>query len=307
MNTSGRRTPTAAGRCCATGPHHTTFDWQPASPRQTRAWPCGCALRRDATRCTRFNCRRAEYPFAIVDAALWRRPCRVRDLEPHTHHQPRLRRNRPVRPSSGRRRRRAGVGRWSINGSSTSSGCGARSDRGPRRINSAGRPRSPAPTIASPRGSSVRATPADEWEATSERPFAITASTSAPAPPPASHVHAVASVALTTNVPAPQPAGSTIVWTATPTGGAGALVYKWFVYELGLWRPDGIVDRVESIQLDAHEAERELSRLRVGQAREQCRGRMGSDHRNSRSRSPSRRPHPHPHPRRRRHAWPASP
>jgi hypothetical protein len=83
------------------------------------------------------------------------------------------------------------------------------------------------------------ATAADEAEATSERPFAITASTSAPAPTPAPTSTRVASLALTTNVPAPQPAASTIVWTATPTGGSAALLYKWFVYELGLWRPVG--------------------------------------------------------------------
>jgi hypothetical protein len=83
------------------------------------------------------------------------------------------------------------------------------------------------------------ATAADEAEATSERPFAITAATSAPPPAPPPTSTRVASLALTTNVPAPQPAASTIVWTATPTGGSAALVYKWFVYDLGLWRPVG--------------------------------------------------------------------
>jgi hypothetical protein len=83
------------------------------------------------------------------------------------------------------------------------------------------------------------ATTADQSEATSERPFAITASSSAPAPAPAPTGARVASLALTTNVPAPQPAGSTIVWTATPTGGSAALVYKWFVYDLGVWKPVG--------------------------------------------------------------------
>jgi hypothetical protein len=60
--------------------------------------------------------------------------------------------------------------------------------------------------------------PADEWEASAERPFAI----SEPSYP-------VASLALTTDLPAPQELSSTIVWTATPTGGTGPLVYKWFV------------------------------------------------------------------------------
>jgi hypothetical protein len=80
------------------------------------------------------------------------------------------------------------------------------------------------------------ATTADEAEATTERPFAITASAPAPAPTTSSRV---TSLALTTNVPAPQRAGTTILWTATPTGGSGSLMYRWFVYELGLWRPVG--------------------------------------------------------------------
>ena len=65
--------------------------------------------------------------------------------------------------------------------------------------------------------------PADEWEATSAQPFAIIE----PSFP-------VSSVALTTSLPAPQPAGSTIVWTATPTGGTGALLYKWFMTSDGV-------------------------------------------------------------------------
>jgi cell wall-associated protease len=75
--------------------------------------------------------------------------------------------------------------------------------------------------------------PKDESEASSERPFAITEPS-----------FSVSSVALTTNLPAPQPAGSTIVWTATPTGGTGPLVYKWFLSNdgvswtaIGTWTP----------------------------------------------------------------------
>ena len=84
------------------------------------------------------------------------------------------------------------------------------------------------------------ATTADEAEATTEKAFAITAALPGSTPPPSSTSSTrVSSLALTTNLPAPQPANSTIVWTATPTGGAGSLVYKWFVYELGLWRPVG--------------------------------------------------------------------
>jgi hypothetical protein len=75
--------------------------------------------------------------------------------------------------------------------------------------------------------------PKDEWEATSERPFAVTVAVPSSTP--------VASVALTTNVASPQPAGSTIVWTATPTGGTGALVYKWFVSTDGAsWSTNGL-------------------------------------------------------------------
>jgi hypothetical protein len=71
--------------------------------------------------------------------------------------------------------------------------------------------------------------PKDEWEASSELPFPITEPT-----------FPVASVALTTSLPAPQPAGSTIVWTATPTGGTGPLVYKWFVTDNGVtWNAIG--------------------------------------------------------------------
>ena len=52
-------------------------------------------------------------------------------------------------------------------------------------------------------------------------PFAITA--------PAAISVPVSSVALTSNLAAPQTVSSTIVWTATPTGGTGALVYQWFI------------------------------------------------------------------------------
>ena len=80
---------------------------------------------------------------------------------------------------------------------------------------------------------------ADEAEAASEQPFAITAAGSAPAPPPVPTSTRVAGVTLSTNVPAPQRAGSTIAWTATPTGGSWALLYKWFVFDGALWKPIG--------------------------------------------------------------------
>ena len=74
--------------------------------------------------------------------------------------------------------------------------------------------------------------PKDEWEATSQRQFAITEAAAASTP--------VTSLQLTTNLPAPQPAGATIVWTATPTGGTGAQVYKWFVTDDGVtWNAIG--------------------------------------------------------------------
>ena len=59
------------------------------------------------------------------------------------------------------------------------------------------------------------ANPADAAEASAEQPFAI--------------YEPVASVALTTNVASPQALSSTIEWTATPAGGTGALLFKWFV------------------------------------------------------------------------------
>ena len=43
----------------------------------------------------------------------------------------------------------------------------------------------------------------------------------------------VSSVTLTSNLPAPQPASSTIVWTATQSGGIGNIVYLWFISENG--------------------------------------------------------------------------
>jgi hypothetical protein len=67
---------------------------------------------------------------------------------------------------------------------------------------------------------------ADSIAATAEYPFAINDSTTETA-------SAVTGVALTSNVAAPQPVSSTIVWTATPTGGAGNLAYLWFISEDG--------------------------------------------------------------------------
>ena len=77
-----------------------------------------------------------------------------------------------------------------------------------------GRERQPSHLVWVKRASN----PQDEWEATSSQPFAI----NEPSYP-------VSSVALATNVPAPQDVSSAIVWTATPIGGTGALVFQWFV------------------------------------------------------------------------------
>jgi hypothetical protein len=71
--------------------------------------------------------------------------------------------------------------------------------------------------------------PADAAEASANVPFAITEAS-----------RPVTDVVLSTNVAAPQMAGSTIIWTATPSGGTGALVYKWFVSpDGGTWNPVG--------------------------------------------------------------------
>jgi hypothetical protein len=69
-------------------------------------------------------------------------------------------------------------------------------------------------------------TTADAPEASFEQPFAINSMTR------------VASVMLSTDLPAPQRLSSTVVWTATQTGGTGALVYKWLVFD-GVWKPVG--------------------------------------------------------------------
>jgi hypothetical protein len=47
----------------------------------------------------------------------------------------------------------------------------------------------------------------------------------------------VSSVSLASSHPSPQPVGTTIVWTATPTGGSGALSYKWLIYDGTAWTP----------------------------------------------------------------------
>jgi subtilisin family serine protease len=45
----------------------------------------------------------------------------------------------------------------------------------------------------------------------------------------------VTSVALSANKVAPQPRGTTVTWTATPTGGVGPYNYRWFVWDGQAW------------------------------------------------------------------------
>ena len=66
-------------------------------------------------------------------------------------------------------------------------------------------------------------------EGSNEMPFAITSTTSAPPT-------AVSSVSLVANHVAPQFTGTTIVWTASATGGAAPLQYKWSVYDGITWQ-----------------------------------------------------------------------
>ena len=116
-----------------------------------------------------------------------------------------------------------------------------------------------------------------------------------PAPAPTSSTR-VASLALTTNVPAPQPTGSTIVWTATPTGGSAALVYKWFVHEIGLWRPVGSWTASNQFSWTPTKADAPIASPRGSRVRPRPRTKR-KRHRSGRSPSPRdvrSRPHPRP-------------
>jgi hypothetical protein len=57
--------------------------------------------------------------------------------------------------------------------------------------------------------------PANAAEAAAEQAFAIQ--------------EPITGITLTANLPSPQPLSSTIEWTATPAGGTGTLLFKWFV------------------------------------------------------------------------------
>jgi Fibronectin type III domain len=45
----------------------------------------------------------------------------------------------------------------------------------------------------------------------------------------------VSSVTLTSNLPAPQLAGTSIIWSAVPSGGSSPYQYKWWVYDGKVW------------------------------------------------------------------------
>lgn len=66
----------------------------------------------------------------------------------------------------------------------------------------------------------------DVDEANVSQPFAITATVAA----------RVSAVSLTADRTSPQPSGTTVVWTARATGGAGPLSYKWLVHDGLTWR-----------------------------------------------------------------------
>ena len=77
----------------------------------------------------------------------------------------------------------------------------------------------------------------DALEASAEQPFTITAASSS----------TVSAVVLSPNVAAPQGAGSTIRWTAAPTGGSDHR-YKWWVNDGNIWAP--VTDWVSSNTFD---------------------------------------------------------
>ena len=232
----------------------------------------------------------AERPFAITAAASTSAPPRAHVVDARGQPRPDHQRARAAAGRVDHRLDGDADGRqwqrWSINGSSTSSGCGGPWDRGPRRINSAGRRPRPMPPIGSRRGSRVRPRPRTKRKrhpnGRSRSPRRVRARTG-------THVAVarVASLALTTNVPAPQRGRVDHRLDGDAdgrSGGAGLQMVRhrqWCDVER-----DRIVDLVESIHVDAHGRERELSRLGVGQAREPIPRTNGKRHRHGRSRSP---------------------
>jgi hypothetical protein len=81
---------------------------------------------------------------------------------------------------------------------------------------------------------------ADEQETSTAVTFPISGSGTPPpttTPPPASG--RVSAVALTANRVAPQAPGTTITWSAAPTGGAAPHQYKWWVFDGSAWVASG--------------------------------------------------------------------
>ena len=77
---------------------------------------------------------------------------------------------------------------------------------------------------------------ADTEESSASMQYAIGAGGSASSsPPPSSPSARATGVALVANTTAPKPTGTTITFTATPTGGTAPHQYKWLVYENARW------------------------------------------------------------------------
>src|SRR5262249_59699707 len=74
--------------------------------------------------------------------------------------------------------------------------------------------------------SSGSASRSNQSEKSAAAPFAITQAT-------------VSSVSLAPSLTAPRQAGTTITWTATPTGGVAPIQYQWLVYDGTTWTPSG--------------------------------------------------------------------
>src|SRR6185436_16078831 len=83
---------------------------------------------------------------------------------------------------------------------------------------------------------SYGATP-DIGEAADETYYTISG-TAAPAPPPSTTTppsSRTTAVSINANLSAPQPAGTTITWTATPTGGVAPHQYQWWINDGTAW------------------------------------------------------------------------
>ncbi len=78
----------------------------------------------------------------------------------------------------------------------------------------------------------------DAEETAASMLFPIAGTASAPPPPPTATARASA-VTLSADRPAPQTPGTTITWSATPSGGVAPHQYKWLVYENARWTASG--------------------------------------------------------------------